>query len=57
MTSLGNIFTVEKALFKIIFGRYIFIYTDFHNFAAFFKNFGMSKDDKIRFVIRGLRTW
>ena len=58
MTSLGNIFTMEKALVQIIFGRLIFICKPISIlFAARFKTFGMSKDDKMRFVSGCLRTW
>ena len=42
MTSLGNIFTMEKAPFKIIFGRKIVICEPISKmFAALFKTFGM----------------
>ena len=51
MTSLGNIFTMEKALVQIIFGHIFFICEPiFKVFAALFKTFGMKKDDKVRFV-------
>ena len=57
MTSLGIIFTMEKARVKIIFGRQFFVCEPISIiFAALFKTFEMLKDDKIRFVSGGLRT-
>ena len=57
MTSLGNIFTMEKALLNIIFGREIFICEPISIiFAALFKTFGMKSGDKIRFVSWCFRT-
>ena len=58
MTSLDNIFTMEKALVQIILGGYIFICELISIiFVELFKTFGMFKDDKIRYVSRHLRTW
>ena len=45
MTSLANIFT--KALLKIILRRYIFTCEPISKNVAFFRIFGMQKDDKI----------
>ena len=56
MTSLGNIFTMEKSLVQIICGRKIFICEAIVIIvAALFKTFGMLKHDKIRFVSGCLR--
>ena len=46
MTSLAYIFTMEKALVKIILGcEHIF-----KNFMVLLKTFGMEKDDNILFL-------
>ena len=46
MTSLANIFTMQKALVKIIFGNKIYICEAIiKTFAALFKFFGMQKDN------------
>ena len=51
MASLAYIFTMEKVLFKIIFGSKIFICQPiFKIFVALFTTIGMQKDNKIIFV-------
>ena len=57
MTSLANIFTIEKALDQISFGYKRFICEPIFIFCvAHFRIFGMQKDDKIIFVNGCLRT-
>ena len=46
MTSIANIFTMQKALVKILLGSEPILMI----FAAIFKTFGMQKDDNITFV-------
>ena len=56
MTSLGNIFTMEKTLVQNIVWRKNFICELISiNFATLYKTFGMLKDNKIRFVSGCLR--
>ena len=51
MTSLANNFSMQKSLFKHIFGRYVFIRKPiFKFFAAHFRTKGMLNHDKIIFV-------
>ena len=51
MTSLANNFSMQKSLFKHIFGREIFICIPiFKIFAAHFRTKGMLNRDKIIFV-------
>ena len=51
MTSLANNFSMQKSLFKHIFGREIFICKPiFKIFAAHFRTKGMLNHDKIIFV-------
>ena len=51
MTSFANNFSMQKFLFKNIFGRLIFICKRiFKNFAAHFRIKGMLNHDKIIFV-------
>ena len=50
MISLAYIFTIEKAIVKIIFGHKIFICQPIIKiFVALFTTFGMQKDDKTTF--------
>ena len=50
VTSLAYIFTMEKALVRIIFGHKFFICRPiFKIFVALFTTFGMQNDDKITF--------
>ena len=52
MTSLAYIFTMEKSLVKIIFGRKFFICQPiFIFFLALLKTFGIHRNDKITFAI------
>ena len=58
VTTLGNTFTMKKALVQIIFGHLILICEPISIiFAALFKTFGMLKDDKVRFLSGCLCTW
>ena len=56
VTSLADIFTMEEALFKIIFWHKIFICKPiFKIFVALFKTFEMQNGDVLIFFLRSFR--
>ena len=56
VTSLADIFTMKKALFKIIFSHKMFVcYPIFKIFEALFKTFGMQNVDMVIFFLRSFR--
>ena len=56
VTSLTDIFTMEKDLSKIIFWHKIFIFKPiFEIFEALFKTYGMQNGDMVIFFLRSFR--